>query len=165
MLHFAAPFCFTSQPQGDFHSNLKGTTNVSCHGENPVGLCLRDDILPSCQRSDSRRKFDIYFEITINSSLPADAPISCTLTTTVIGEPNLIEDSMSVPGTRVGNHATCTVSMYYSWALTNPAGDTVSLSYTTVDAASGLPYRQNTQSATMPVPTSSPTHIYVTVVL
>ncbi len=110
-------------------------------------------------------KFDIYFEITINSSLPADAPISCTLTTTVIGEPNLIEDSMSVPGTRVGNHATCTVSMYYSWALTNPAGDTVSLSYTTVDAASGLPYRQNTQSATMPVPTSSPTHIYVTVVL
>jgi hypothetical protein len=131
-----------------------------------VCVCVMAFCLAASAAAPTTGKFDIYFEITINSSLPADAPISCTLTTTVVGEPNLIEDSMSVAGTRVGNHATCTVPMYYSWALNNPGSDTVSLSYTVVDAASGLPYRQDSQSATMPVPTNgTASHIYVTVVL
>jgi hypothetical protein len=109
-------------------------------------------------------KFDIYFEISINSTLPADAPISCNFSVFVEGETNVFEETMSVAGTRTGNHATCTVPMYYSWLLSHAGSDMLSLTYTVTDGSS-LPYRQSIQSATIPVPASGATHIYVTFVL
>jgi hypothetical protein len=131
-----------------------------------VCFCVMTFGLAANAATPTTGKFDIYFEITINSALPSDAPISCTLTVSVEGEPNLFEDSMSVAGIRTGNHATCTVPMYYSWLLNNPGSDILSLSYTVVDAGQGLPYRQDSQSATIPVPPNgTASHIYVTVVL
>ncbi len=131
-----------------------------------VCVCVMTFCLAANATNPTTGKFDIYFEITINSNLPADAPISCTLSAIVEGETNIIEDSMSVAGTRSGNHATCTVPMYYSWLLTHAGSDMVSLSYTVVDSTQGLPYRQHTESATIPVPaTGTASHIYVTVTL
>ncbi len=131
-----------------------------------VCVCVMTFCLAASAITPTTGKFDVTFEITINSNLPADAPISCTLTAIVEGETNLIDDSMSVAGTRTGNHATCVVSRYYSWLLMHASGDMVSLSYTTVDSAQGLPFRENAQSATIAVPTSgTATHIFVTVVL
>jgi hypothetical protein len=130
-----------------------------------VCLCVMTFCLAASAVTPTTGKFDIYFEITINSDLPADAPISCSLDAFVEGEATSIDDSMTVAGTRTGNHATCTVSMYYSWMLMHSGSDTLSLMYTTVDGSS-LPIRQNFQSATIPVPaTGTATHIYVLVTM
>ncbi len=131
-----------------------------------VCICVMTFCLAANAAGPITGKFDIYFEITVES-VPANTPISCTLTVSVEGEQGLFEDSMSVTAAPPnGNHVVCTVPMNYSWMLNNPGSDIVSLSYTVVAAATGLPYRQDSQSATMPVPaTGTASHIYVTVVL
>jgi hypothetical protein len=130
-----------------------------------VCVCVMAFCLAATATTPTTGKFDIYFEITINSTLPADAPISCSFSVFVEGETQIFDETMSVAGTRTGNHATCTVPMYYSWLLSHPGSDMLSLSYTVTDGSS-LPYRQSVQSATIPVPTTgTASHIYVTVVL
>jgi hypothetical protein len=130
-----------------------------------VCLCVMAFCLAASATTPTNGKFDIYFEITINSSLPADAPISCSFSVFVEGETNVFEESMTVAGTRTGNRATCTVPMYYSWMLMHASGDMLSLTYTVLDGSS-LPTRESIQSATIPVPASgTASHIYVTYVL
>jgi hypothetical protein len=130
-----------------------------------VCLCVMTFCLAASATTPTTGKFDIYFEITINSSLPADAPISCSFSAFVEGETNLFEETMTVAGTRTGNHATCTVPMFYSWMLTHPSGDMLNLTYTVTDGSS-LPSRLSVQSATIAVPaTGTASHIYVTFVL
>ncbi len=131
-----------------------------------VCVCIMTLCLAASATTPTTGKFDIYFEITISSTLPTDAPISCTFSVFVEGEPQVITDTMTVSGTRTGNHATCVVPMYYSWLLSHAGSDTLNLTYTVVDATQGLPYRESDQSAMMAVPTSgTASHIYVLVTL
>ena len=80
-------------------------------------------------------KIDINFEITIN---PRFLPTRRSVRFLGIrgGETNIFEETMTVAGTRTGNHATCTVPMYYSWLLSHPGSDMLSLTYTVTDGSS-----------------------------
>ena len=101
-------------------------------------------------------KFDISFSITIRTSIPSDATISCSVFVDVEGEMAEFAETYVTQGTRNGNTATCTNWFYYSWMLLNPSGDMVSLTYTVtaVSTSTGnLPLRESTQgTGPMPVP-------------
>jgi hypothetical protein len=58
--------------------------------------------------------------------------IACTVTASVIDVTagRSIVESGTVPATRSGSTATCIVSMPYSWTLSAPTTDSLSLNYT-----------------------------------
>lgn len=132
-----------------------------------VCICVMTFCLAANAAGPITGKFDITFEISIDSNIPSGGQISCTFSATVEGEPTFISDSMTVAGTQTGSHAVCSVGMYYSWMLMNMGSDTVALSYDVTDSASGgLPLRQNSQSGMIPVPaTGRATDIFVEVTL
>jgi hypothetical protein len=132
-----------------------------------VCVCVMTLCLAANAAGPTTGKFDITFEISIDSNIPAGGQISCTFSAIVEGETTLISDSMTVAGTRTGNHAVCSVGMYYSWMLMNPGTDTVALSYdVTATGSGGLPFRQNSQSGMISVPaTGHVTDTFVEVTL
>lgn len=122
--------------------------------------------------SPTTGKVDITFEITFDDTwIPGSDTIGCEVTLSVEGETTTFREIGALAGTRTGNHATCVVSMYYSWVLQQAGSDTLNLTYDVgvppeISTSLTLPYRANTQSASMPVPASgTPTHITVEVVL
>ncbi len=104
--------------------------------------------------SPTAGKFDISFSVTIRTSLPSDATISCSVFVIVEGEAALFQETYVTPGTKSGNTATCTNWFYYSWMLLNPSGDMVSLTYdvTATSPSTGVLRESSQGSGPMPVP-------------
>ena len=73
------------------------------------------------------------FNITINvvSALPSTDVIVCGASANVseFSPITTIEEEAEVLATRAGSKATCTVTIPYSWPLTNPAQDMVGMSF------------------------------------
>jgi hypothetical protein len=63
----------------------------------------------------------LKFTVTLKSAVPADWPIHCTQTASVVDPSGLYyTDSKTVMATRNGNIASCTVNINYGWNLTSP---------------------------------------------
>lgn len=64
----------------------------------------------------------LKFTVTLKSAVPAEWPIHCTQSASVVDPSGLYyTDSKTVLATRSGNTATCTVNINYGWTLTSPA--------------------------------------------
>ena len=95
--------------------------------------------------------FAVTFNISVKSTIPSTDTISCFFTASVIGDASgkIFSDSMTVAATRSGSTATCKLTMFYSWPLSSPTTDLVSLEYSvgaTGTASAPLPARESTQS-------------------
>jgi len=102
--------------------------------------------------------FQVTFKITVKSSLPSTAKVSCTFSAIVQDTKSLLTmtDSMTVAATGSGGSRSCTLDMFYSWPLSSPSTDTAMLSYS-IDAlggTSGTLDRSSTQ--TLPSKTPAP---------
>ena len=80
--------------------------------------------------------FVAKFTIKLATAVPSGDSVLCTLGAGLIDENhttftvnNEIEESKSMKATVSGSTATCTVSLPYSWYLSSPSTDTVSLNY------------------------------------
>jgi len=75
----------------------------------------------------------VNFTIAIKSAIPANYLITCGVSAVVtevsVAGVNLIEDDAAVAATRTGSTAKCTVTIPYSWVLSNPATARLSLNY------------------------------------
>ena len=79
----------------------------------------------------------VNITITIQSSIPANANITCSVqgsvNETVSVNPyeyNFMSESASTTATRSGSSASCSLTIPYSWILSTPARDMVNVSYT-----------------------------------
>jgi hypothetical protein len=109
----------------------------------------------------------VNFTITIKSAIPTTTPIVCdvlaTITEVSAAGLNLISDDSSVAATRTGNTAKCTVTIPYSWAVSNPTTAKVSLLYNltavkTTAGVTGLLNRSSTGAlGTLPIPANGTT--------
>ena len=107
----------------------------------------------------------VNFTITIKSVIPATAPINCSVEATVTevsaGGVNIISDGATVAATRTGNTAKCTVTIPYSWMVSNTATARLSLNYSLVASRPGTTGLLNRTSigtiATIPVPANGAT--------
>ena len=73
----------------------------------------------------------VAFTITVLPSIPLSQTISCGVSAIVIEQSSGLSFSASASSaaTRSGSTAKCTVTLPYSWALSSPDSDTVSLSW------------------------------------
>ncbi len=107
----------------------------------------------------------VNFTITIKSVIPATTPINCSVEASVAeisaGGVNLISDGATVAATRTGSTAKCTVTIPYSWMVSNSATARLSLTYSLVASktgTTGLLSRSSIGSiASIPVPANSAT--------
>jgi hypothetical protein len=110
-------------------------------------------------------KFVANFTISVKSTIPSADVIACTLEASVadITSGHIAEETASVAAVRSGSSATCSVTIPYSWILTSPTLDMVSLMYTISTpyggtSATALPSRMSIQTiSTGKVPTSGAT--------
>jgi hypothetical protein len=107
----------------------------------------------------------VNFTITIKSAIPTTSPISCGVEATVtevsaVGV-NLIFDTAAVAATRTGNTAKCTVTIPYSWMVSNSATARLSLTYNLAlskPGTTGLLLRSSVGSiASIPIPANGAT--------
>jgi hypothetical protein len=83
--------------------------------------------------------FKVTFNITVKSAIPPTATITCifTASTADLTSGLSMNDSMSVAATGSGASRKCVLDMFYSWPLSSPTSDTVSLSYSITAAGTG----------------------------
>jgi len=83
--------------------------------------------------------FKVNFTITVKSTIPSADVIGCSVTASTIDltSGHVIEEIAGVAATRAGSSATCTVTIPYSWVLTTPLTDTVSLTYAITSPSGG----------------------------
>lgn len=129
--------------------------------------------LPAVQADDddasrvttSGGKLVVNFTITVDSTIASTTKIGCNVTALVEGEVNEIEEQAGTAVTR-GSATTvaCSVTIPYSWKLSTPTTDMVSLTYTITSpteistATLEYPLRISTQSiATIKVPANGAT--------
>jgi len=74
-------------------------------------------------------KFVYEFTLSIESTISTSVPIYCYGKASTSDGLNTLTESGSVTATRSGSTATCTVTLPYSWALTDPSSDKVTLSF------------------------------------
>ena len=78
-------------------------------------------------------KLVFNFTITVASSLPSTAMISCDASARVLDNPsgggNFLSESGAVTATRNGSTATCAITIPYSWPLVTGSTDMMTLSY------------------------------------
>lgn len=107
----------------------------------------------------------VNFTITIKSVFPATSPISCdvgAIVTDISGaDINVITESGTAAATRTGNTAKCTVTIPYSWAVSNPTTARLSLTYAlsmSKTGTTGLLIRGSSGGiASLPVPANGAT--------
>src|SRR5215203_41030 len=107
----------------------------------------------------------VNFNITIRSVIPATTPINCSVQASVtevsLGGVNIISDDATVVATRTGSTAKCTVTIPYSWMVSNTATARLSLNYNLIaakPAATGLLSRSSLDTiASIPVPANGAT--------
>ena len=83
--------------------------------------------------------FKVTVTVTVKSSLSSTAPVSCTFTAGTFEATSglTMDDSMTVAATGTGSTRTCSLDMFYSWPLSSPSSDTVTLSYSVVGVGTG----------------------------
>lgn len=97
-------------------------------------------------------KFVFSFTITIASTNLGSDPIACEANATVFDSSGRTStETASVAATKSGTTATCTVTIPYSWTLSTPTTDMVSLGFmisaaNTAAASGGQPTRTTTQT-------------------
>jgi len=107
-------------------------------------------------------KFVFNFTISVQSALASTVGIECNAsaeTFEATTQHTILEDA-AVSATRTGSTAKCTVTIPYSWVLTTPTTDMVTLSYqlSAPTAAPALPSRLSTQTvAVIKVPLTGAT--------
>ena len=106
------------------------------------------DETPTPEASASTGKFVFNFTITIASAVPAGDVIQCGAEASVFDVVRIFDDTADfVTATRSGSSATCKVTIPYSWPLTTPSSDPVTLTYNvttgapTTGSAGQLTYR------------------------
>jgi hypothetical protein len=107
----------------------------------------------------------VNFTITIKSVIPATTPIACSVEATVTevsaAGVNIISDGATVAATRTGNTAKCTVTIPYSWMVSNSATARLGLNYNLVASkpgTTGLLSRSSIGTiANIPVPANGAT--------
>jgi len=107
----------------------------------------------------------VNFTITIKSVIPATTPIACSVEATVTevsaSGVNIISDGATVAATRTGNTAKCTVTIPYSWMVSNSAAARLGLGYNLVASkpgTTGLLSRSSIGTiANIPVPANGAT--------
>lgn len=133
---------------GFFHPAASGATVDS------------SQLLPSVVPTTGKLVFN--FTISVQSAIPTTDTIVCEASAEVleVTTQHAVEEAASVAATRSGTTAKCTVTIPYSWVLTTPKTDTVTLTYTLFapTAAPLLPSRTSTQTvAVIPVPLTGAT--------
>jgi hypothetical protein len=111
--------------------------------------------------------FKVTFTITVKSAIPATAPITCTFSASTFEAATglSMNDSMSVTATGTGATRKCVLDMFYSWPLSSPASDTVSLDYSVSaggPGSSGTVFRDSFQSLPSKKPASGTTTLTIT---
>jgi hypothetical protein len=111
--------------------------------------------------------FVIKFTITVKSAIPTSTPIVCTANASVFEQnpstfaiTNDIEESADIGATRGAGTASCTVTIPYSWLISFPATDTVTLSYILAAQGSTATSASRNSSqyiAVIPIPKSGTT--------
>jgi hypothetical protein len=83
-------------------------------------------------------KIVLTLSATLTTSFPATESFSCGMNATVsdVTSGLLFFDTISIAATKVGSTLKCTVTLPYSWDLTNAALDTMEVSYT-INAING----------------------------
>ncbi len=118
----------------------------------------------------SAGKFVVNFTITVDSTIASTNKIACNVTASLedgiaTTSPNLIEEEAGTAVTRgTGSTVTCSVTIPYSWELSTPTADSISLSYyitspVEVSTSAGqYPIRYSSQSiGSIKVPTTGTT--------
>jgi hypothetical protein len=120
----------------------------------PVTHSAPDSDTTAATTGPSYGKLVFNFTITIQSSIPTSSPITCTAiaetietNTTTYQEKTFMEDA-TVPATRSGSTATCSVPVPYSWNLSTPASDAMDLSFYVEAGSSASASRLSEQSLT-----------------
>ena len=89
--------------------------------------------------------FVLNLTVTILSAYPGTETFSCGLSATSFEATTSLSflDSHQVAATKSGSTLTCSFGLPYSWALTTPTTDSVTVSYTVnaVNGTTGLPTR------------------------
>jgi hypothetical protein len=113
------------------------------------------------------------FTITVTTAVPSTSPITCDVTASVndvqtsppFSVSNIILEQAAYIATRGAGKATCTVTIPYSWRLSNQSTDKVQLSYSittggSATTAGSLALRTSSQTiAVIPVPLNGKTTI------
>lgn len=107
-------------------------------------------------------KFVFNFTISVQSSLASTVGIECgaSAETLDVTTQHTVLEEAAVAATRTGSTAKCTVTIPYSWVLSTPTTDMVTLSYilSAPTAAPALPSRTSTQTiAVIKVPLTGAT--------
>jgi hypothetical protein len=93
----------------------------------------------------------LKFTISLKSSVPADWPIHCMQSASIVDISGLYySDSKTVIATRSGNTATCTVNINYGWNLTSPPSTKVSVIYSVGSMGNSAVLSQLESTGTMP---------------
>jgi hypothetical protein len=107
-------------------------------------------------------KFVFNFTITVDSAIPSTATIACEASAETLEAvtQHIATETATVAATRSGTTAKCTVTIPYSWVLTTPKTDTVTLTYilSAPTSAPLLPARMSSQTvAVITVPLNGAT--------
>jgi len=110
--------------------------------------------------------FKVTYNITVKSSIPSTAPVLCTFETFVsdIGSGLTMSDTMTVAATGSGSSRSCSLDMFYSWPLSTPGNDMVTLSYSVDATGTGtgtFKERVSTQSLPSKKPANGQTAITI----
>jgi hypothetical protein len=98
----------------------------------------------------------------VRSALPSNEVYTCGISVSTFDATSTLafEESAQIAATPSGLNEVCVITLPYSWDLTSPGSDTMSISYsvTAVGPTNGLPARQlNHGVANIPVPANGAT--------
>ena len=118
----------------------------------PLQQTAEVDLATLTATAPTTGKFVFSFTITIASTNLGSDPIACEANATVFDSSGRTStETASVAATKSGTTATCTVTIPYSWTLSTPTTDMVSLGFmistaNTAAASGGQPTRTTTQT-------------------
>ena len=125
----------------------------------PLQQTAEADLAALILTAPTTGKFVFSFTITIASTNLGSDAIACEANVTALDTSgHTFTETASVAATKSGTTATCTVTIPYSWILSTPTVDMVSLAYTisavnTAAASGGQPTRISSQTlGTIKVP-------------
>ena len=129
----------------------------------PMPSLVNTDNLPPVTPTKGRIVLSLVAGI--RSALPANEVYSCGISVTTFDTTSglAFEESAQIAATLSGINEVCVITLPYSWDLTSPGSDSMSISYsvTAVGPTNGLPARQlNHGVANIPVPATGATTTY-----
>lgn len=88
--------------------------------------------IPEAAVTPTTGKFVFHITVSIQSTFAAGTPIVCSANASTYDTTNFLyfDEEASVTAQQTGATATCSIVIPYSWPLSTPAADSVTLSYT-----------------------------------